>query len=236
MSAALRGQSRSAAAVSECRRRRRPLFSLRAACPVNVRSSLGGVDEEKGHVVGGLQADYVAASVFPGCTAPSMSGSLCPRAFLDVASKRRGILAAVRTSPFANFYFGAFGNNYVDRVDEKRYRHVRRLPRSRAQRDCRPQLRQVAGRVEPAAPSLPPRRNRRRLRHMGPAGGVHRGPGDEPRRGRPRQAATAGASWISDSRCSRRSIRPSRSVAVWPSPDRPRPPGREAMVSLKILW
>jgi hypothetical protein len=27
-----------------------------------------------------------------------------------------------RTDPFASFYFGGFGNNYVDRLDEKRYR------------------------------------------------------------------------------------------------------------------
>ena len=30
--------------------------------------------------------------------------------------------------PFANFFFGGFGNNYVDRGDEKRYRDTYSLP------------------------------------------------------------------------------------------------------------
>ena len=33
-----------------------------------------------------------------------------------------------RTEPFANFFFGGFGNNYVDHGDEKRYRHVESFP------------------------------------------------------------------------------------------------------------
>ena len=30
--------------------------------------------------------------------------------------------------PFANFFFGGFGNNYVDHGDEKRYRHFESFP------------------------------------------------------------------------------------------------------------
>jgi len=33
-----------------------------------------------------------------------------------------------RDDPFANFYFGAFGNNWVDHRDEKRYRDVYSFP------------------------------------------------------------------------------------------------------------
>jgi hypothetical protein len=33
-----------------------------------------------------------------------------------------------RTQPFANFFFGGFGNNYVDHGDEKRYRHLESVP------------------------------------------------------------------------------------------------------------
>ena len=33
-----------------------------------------------------------------------------------------------RGEPFANFYFGGFGNNYVDHQDEKRYREYYALP------------------------------------------------------------------------------------------------------------
>ncbi|NIW23156.1 MAG: hypothetical protein GWN29_00525, partial [Gammaproteobacteria bacterium] len=33
-----------------------------------------------------------------------------------------------RDEPFANFFFGGFGNNWVDRLDEKRYREFRSFP------------------------------------------------------------------------------------------------------------
>ena len=33
-----------------------------------------------------------------------------------------------RDEPFANFFFGGFGNNYVDRGDEKRYRETYSMP------------------------------------------------------------------------------------------------------------
>jgi hypothetical protein len=33
-----------------------------------------------------------------------------------------------RSEPFANFYFGGFGNNYVDSRDEKRYREYQAFP------------------------------------------------------------------------------------------------------------
>jgi hypothetical protein len=39
-----------------------------------------------------------------------------------------GAAARDRARPFANFYFGGFGNNYVDHGDEKRYRQYYALP------------------------------------------------------------------------------------------------------------
>ncbi|MCB9250095.1 MAG: hypothetical protein H6613_16875 [Ignavibacteriales bacterium] len=33
-----------------------------------------------------------------------------------------------RDEPFANFYFGGFGNNYVDNLPEKRYREYYSFP------------------------------------------------------------------------------------------------------------
>ena len=60
--------------------------------------------------------------------------------------------------PFANFFFGGFGNNYVDHETEKRYREYRVLPRARDQRGRRPQLREGDGRVELAAAAVPRRR------------------------------------------------------------------------------
>ena len=45
------------------------------------------------------------------------------RPLVDLAPRaRRDSRRAAATSPLANFYFGGFGNNYVDHGDEKRYR------------------------------------------------------------------------------------------------------------------
>ena len=40
----------------------------------------------------------------------------------------RGSRRSDAREPFANFYFGGFGNNYVDHQDEKRYREYYALP------------------------------------------------------------------------------------------------------------
>ena len=42
-----------------------------------------------------------------------------------------------RREPFANFFFGGFGNNYVDHQDPKRYREYLELSRSGDQRNRR---------------------------------------------------------------------------------------------------
>src|SRR5262245_66635168 len=39
-----------------------------------------------------------------------------------------GFSPSSRGDPFANFYFGGFGNNYVDHADEKRYRKYYSFP------------------------------------------------------------------------------------------------------------
>jgi hypothetical protein len=61
-----------------------------------------------------------------------------------------------RTEPFANFFFGRFGNNYVDRGDEKRYRSVESFPGA--------ELNEISGRNFAKATlewNLPPWRFRR---------------------------------------------------------------------------
>src|SRR5205823_7736341 len=63
--------------------------------------------------------------------------------------------------PFANFFFGAFGNNYVDRGDEKRYRQYFSFPGAG--------LNEIAGRnflKSTAEWNLPPLR----FRHAGTPG------------------------------------------------------------------
>ncbi len=39
-----------------------------------------------------------------------------------------GVADGARTDPYANFYFGGFGNNYVDRRNVKRYREYDSFP------------------------------------------------------------------------------------------------------------
>jgi hypothetical protein len=61
-----------------------------------------------------------------------------------------------RTVPFANFFFGGFGNNWVDRLDEKRYREWYSFPGA--------ELNEIGGRnfVKSAVEwNLPPWRFRR---------------------------------------------------------------------------
>ena len=41
-----------------------------------------------------------------------------------------GFSPRARDEPFANFFFGGFGNNYVDYRNEKRYRSTTAFPAS----------------------------------------------------------------------------------------------------------
>ena len=76
-------------------------------------------------------------------TAASISASRCPGQFLDLAvQRRRHAPAATQRQPFANFYFGGFGNNYVDKRAVKRYREYQTFPGLRDRRARRPALRQ----------------------------------------------------------------------------------------------
>jgi len=96
----------------------------------NFRSSLGHVDDEKGlgwSVV--LQGQHV-----DGRSVPRLHGTLdlgfgLPLSHSSVWLRNAaGLSSGDRDDPFANFYFGGFGNNWVDRGDEKRYREYYALP------------------------------------------------------------------------------------------------------------
>jgi hypothetical protein len=94
-----------------------------------VRSSLGNVDQEKGQ----RWSLVVARTWWPKRSSPS-TGALrsrraaAARALVDLGPERGRLLAAEPHRAFANFYFGAFGNNYVDHKDEQRYREYQSLP------------------------------------------------------------------------------------------------------------
>jgi hypothetical protein len=107
------------------------LASVRAKLTYsNVRSSLGKVDDEKGTKASLVAAgDYVNDVFVPGLYATLDKGFALPAGHWSVWLRNAGGFSPVSAdNPFANFYFGGFGNNYVDHGDEKRYRQFYSLP------------------------------------------------------------------------------------------------------------
>lgn len=106
----------------------------------DVRSSLGHVDDEKGRLWSTVfQTDYVNGSVFARLFGHYDVGSALPAGHSSIWLRTAGGFSPQRASePFANFYFGGFGNNYVDRLEIKRYREYYAFPGAR--------LNEIAGR------------------------------------------------------------------------------------------
>jgi hypothetical protein len=106
----------------------------------DVRSSLGHVDDEKGHLWSAvLQTDYVNAAVFTRLFGHYDVGQALPLGHSSIWLRTAGGFSPQRAGePFANFYFGGFGNNYVDRREIKRYREYYAFPGAR--------LNEIAGR------------------------------------------------------------------------------------------
>jgi hypothetical protein len=96
----------------------------------NIRSSLGSVDDEKGykwqlvaamsHVAGDTIPKYYGDFDF-GFALPLRNSSIWLR-------NAAGAAIGDPNDEFANFYFGGFGNNYVDRGEVKRYRLPYSMP------------------------------------------------------------------------------------------------------------
>jgi hypothetical protein len=95
-----------------------------------VRSSLGHVDDERGRVwTAELDGDYVNSSMFFRAHATYDVGLATPLGHSSVWLRNAvGFSPDDRAEPFANFFFGAFGNNYVDHGDAKRYREFGQFP------------------------------------------------------------------------------------------------------------
>jgi hypothetical protein len=91
---------------------------------------LGYVDDEVGHrwstVVRG---EYVDGAIVPKVYGTFDIGVPLPIGHSSVWSRNAaGVSPRNVEGPFANFYFGGFGNNWVDRGDEKRYREWYSFP------------------------------------------------------------------------------------------------------------
>jgi hypothetical protein len=96
----------------------------------DVRSSLGHVDDEKGHLWSAVvHTDYVNASVFTRLFGHYDAGLALPAGHSSIWLRTAAGFSPQRASePFANFYFGGFGNNWVDRGEIKRYREYYAFP------------------------------------------------------------------------------------------------------------
>jgi hypothetical protein len=96
----------------------------------DIRNSLGSVDDEtgsrssvvvQGRVVDGTMVPRLYATYDRSLATPLAHSSIWLRS-------AGGFSPADRAQPFANFFFGGFGNNYVDHGDEKRYREYYSFP------------------------------------------------------------------------------------------------------------
>ncbi len=95
-----------------------------------IEKSLGAVDDEKG-VKWEIwnHTNFVNEKFFPRIFANFDYGALLPINHSSIwLRSSAGQSFGDRDDPFANFFFGGFGNNWVDRLTEKRYREYYSFP------------------------------------------------------------------------------------------------------------
>ena len=96
----------------------------------NVRSSLGSVDDEKGQRWSlTITGDGANSSAYTRVHGTYDVGVAIPPGHSSVWLRgAAGVSPQDRSEPLSNFYFGGFGNNYVDVRTEKRYREYYAFP------------------------------------------------------------------------------------------------------------
>jgi len=96
----------------------------------HLRSSLGHVDDEKGFSWRlGAAANYVDGEIIPKLLTGFDFGFALPWKHSSIWFRNSaGAAFGEPDDEFANFFFGGFGNNYVDRGEIKRYREFYALP------------------------------------------------------------------------------------------------------------
>ncbi len=96
----------------------------------HIRRSIGSVDDEQGIAWNAV----AAANIVDGVAVPQIRGSLDLGVALPLSHASLWLRTAAGATrgepdnPVASFYFGGFGNNYVDRGAVKRYRDFDSLP------------------------------------------------------------------------------------------------------------
>ena len=96
----------------------------------NARSSIGSVDDETGYTWGTLAHVYGAdGDLVPGLLGQFDVGFALPLGHSSIWLRNAaGGSTGDQDDPLANFFFGGFGNNYVDNGEAKRYREVLSMP------------------------------------------------------------------------------------------------------------
>lgn len=95
-----------------------------------VVKTLGAVDDEKGTIWRLItQSNIVNGTIYPRFYGQFDQGFLTPIRNSPIWLRTSaGKSFGDRLQPFANFYFGGFGNNYVDRLEVSRYREYYSFP------------------------------------------------------------------------------------------------------------
>jgi hypothetical protein len=96
----------------------------------NLRASLGAVDYEKGYSWGlTVSNNLVNRRAYPRAVAAFDFGFPLPPGHSSLwVRSAAGVSSDEREEPFANFFLGGFGNNWVDRGNIKRYREPHSFP------------------------------------------------------------------------------------------------------------
>ena len=96
----------------------------------DVRSSLGHVDDEKGRLWSArLHADYADRRVVTQVSGHYDLGFALPARHSSLWIRTAaGLSPQSPADPFANFFFGGFGNNWIDRGEIKRFRERDAFP------------------------------------------------------------------------------------------------------------
>ena len=96
----------------------------------NVKSSLGAVDDEKGFTWAlGTEVTHADSDTIPKLVTGFDFGFALPWKHSSIWLRNSaGGAFGEPADVFANFYFGGFGNNYIDRSSVKRYREYYAMP------------------------------------------------------------------------------------------------------------
>ena len=94
----------------------------------NLSRAQGAVDDEQGTKWGIYSRIYYADSAFPRLWGNYDRGFLLPKNSALWLRTSAGKSFGDFTSPFSSFYFGAFGNNYIDHQEVDRYRDYYSFP------------------------------------------------------------------------------------------------------------